>query len=251
MGRDRICPSSQIFMSKAAAPEPIPQPELPPVCVTLCLTSVKSGKSQRIAGARAQYEFKWHEGHRALCREYRSIEVFYREEADMRKNHGNPFAITTLLGTTHPVAQAMESVKTLIASSQRVDSTTRAAALRDIIALAETEIARINAPLVELPPPEKQPSVKREPAVKLNTAGWKDAKGVPVTNSVPDENPGALTKPVSTGGPHTQAELMQGGIESVRVEAKRLGIPTHTSNGAVSRVDLVKAIIAAEEKQAA
>lgn len=244
---------SRNFMETTKAPAPA---ELPPVCVTLCLASVKSGRSQSLMGAGSKrYEFRWSTAHRALVREYRSIATFYAEETDLRKNLRNPFAITTVLGSTHPVAQALESVRGLIAADRQVDSTTRAAALRDIIALAEAEIARIAAPVPESAPAPSQPSTPLDPAVELPTAGWKDGAGVPATDAVPGALPagGALTKPVPIGGVHTQAELMQAdlnGDQGLRAIAKFLGVATtNGGHGSKSRPDLVRDILAAEQKR--
>lgn len=222
-----------------------------PVVAILCLPSVKSGGTFRVRGKSTKpYEFRMDRKHNMLVREYHSLELFYREEGDIRGNTANPFAITTILGATNPVLQAKEAVAKLIGATLQVDLSARTAALQEIIATAQEALAKIEEQQGERPaPPPAEPVTiaKRAPAVDLKTARWKGDNGVPVEPSkAPD---GSLTKQVAPGGVHTQAELASAELTSLRTIAKDLGISLQQpTGGAKSRAMLVADILAAEQK---
>lgn len=218
-----------------------PEPIQPPVVATLCLPTVKAGATFRVTGAcNKPYEFRRHPRHQTLVREYTSLETFYREEKDIRMKLGSPYVITTLLGVTHPVVQAKEAVAKLIASAREVDISQRSAALREIIDAAQGAIilmeqqASGGAPSSPVPvAPAPSP---RTPAVEFPNTRWKDeSTGLPVEGDKP--------APVANGQ-HTQADLMTGEWEEVKLIAKGLEIKlTKPTGGAKGRPELVNEIL--------
>lgn len=245
------------------------EPQSTPVVAILCLPSVKSGGTFRVRGKSAKpYEFRMDRRHNMLVREYHSLELFYREEGDIRGNTANPFAITTLLGASNPVLQAKEAVDKLIGASQQVELSARTAALREIIATAQDALAKIEGPLVEVPAAMTLPAIAATPIQStatsvnsdnsedptrrragLRTERWQDGNGVLVEPSkAPD---GSLTKQVAAGGVHTQAELASAELSSLRIIAKELGLSLQqATGGAKSRAMLVGDILEAEQKPA-
>lgn len=203
-----------------------PPPAEAPICATLALINIKSGRYVKVIGASGKgYEFCMRSSDRLMVREYRSPEVFAREEMDMRKCVKSRYVITTLLGTVHPVIHAQEALAALINARAAVQIPARKAALRHI---AETAYAAILT--LELPPQEEvdppdtpeESSPSPESAVALAESRWTGEDGQQMAPPAAAE-PG-IAHPISTGGLLTHAELMQGEWKSVKLIARSFNI---------------------------
>lgn len=110
-------------LQEAAVEKPVP-------VATLFIHGAK-GTRVVFAYGRSGTKYKFHHdpSTRMTIRTYQSVEVFRREELDLRRNATQPHPICTMMGAINPAQLAVESVRALLADHLRVSVLTKREAL--------------------------------------------------------------------------------------------------------------------------